>query len=150
MAVATTWKGRSPFARMRSYSFAAACDTTLDRVYIHGGSTATGYGGDLWALDLSVRYDIPLHSRVGAFLKAGATNITNNHRLLSFQTTGEVKTDAEGNPLFDANGNPLGWQPSGNCGPGDPPSKNCTGFGHVSTNDYQAPRTFLVSVGFDF
>jgi outer membrane receptor protein involved in Fe transport len=142
----------------RPYSLTAQVPYLNVPSYLGASGTYTYYFGErgshrfdnIWDLGLSARYDLPLHSRLGAFLKVGVTNIANNHRLLSFQTTGEVKTDAEGNPLFDANGNPLGWQPSGNCGPGDKPSKNCTGFGHVSTTDYQPPRTFLVSVGFDF
>ncbi|HEX4959566.1 MAG TPA: TonB-dependent receptor [Thermoanaerobaculia bacterium] len=98
---------------------------------------------DIWALDVSTRYDLPLHSRLAVFLKGGVTNISNNHAVASFQTTGDA--------VFDANGNPIAWQPSGNCGLGDKPSKDCTGFGRIRNDqDYQRPRTFLFSVGLDF
>ncbi|HEX3555416.1 MAG TPA: TonB-dependent receptor [Thermoanaerobaculia bacterium] len=119
--------------------------------YLGASGTYTYYFGsrgsqrfdNIWSLDLSTRYDIPIWQRVGTFLKVGVTNVANAHNLLQYQTTG--------NAVFDANGNPVSWQPAGNCGLGDAPSKNCTGFGHIrNQNDYQAPRTYLVSVGFDF
>jgi len=119
--------------------------------YLGAAGTYTYYFGsrgsqrfdDIWSLDLSTRYDIPIWQRVGTFLKVGVTNVTNNHNVLQFQTTGRA--------VFDANGNPVSWQPSGNCGLGDAPSKNCTGFGHIRNDqDYQRPRTYLVSLGFDF
>ncbi len=98
---------------------------------------------DIWSLDLSARYDLPLIHGVGAFVKVGAINVTNQHGLLKFQTTGEA--------VLDANGNPIAWQPVGNCGLNDKPSKDCTGFGHVrNEDDYQDPRTFLFSIGFEF
>ena len=106
------------------------------------GSRGSHRFDDIWALDVSTRYDLPLHSRVGAFLKAGVTNISNNHAVAQFVTSGRAVADASGN---------LTWQPVGNCGPGDNPSKDCTGFGRIrNERDYQAPRTFLFSVGFDF
>lgn len=98
---------------------------------------------DIWALDLSTRYELPIIHGVGVFVKAGVTNVSNNHNLLQFQTTGRA--------VLDANGNPVSWQPAGNCGLGDNPSKDCTGFGRIRNDeDYQPPRTFLFSVGFDF
>ena len=35
------------------YSFGAALDTTLQRIYVQGGAVAGGYAADLWSLDLS-------------------------------------------------------------------------------------------------
>ena len=98
---------------------------------------------DIWALDLSTRYELPLFHGVGAFVKVAVTNVTNNDGVLEFQTTGRA--------VLDANDNPIAWQPVGNCGLGDKPSKDCTGFGRIRNDeDYQPPRTFLLSVGFDF
>jgi outer membrane receptor protein involved in Fe transport len=98
---------------------------------------------DLWRLDLSTRYELPIVHGVATFLKVGVTNVTNNHEVEEFVTAGEA--------VLDANDNPVSWQPVGNCGLGDKPSKDCTGFGNVrNEDDYQPPRTFLVSIGFDF
>lgn len=98
---------------------------------------------DEWRLDLSTRYEFPIFSRFNTFLKVGVTNVTNNHAVEAFVTTGRA--------VFDAAGNPVSWQPVGNCGLGDEPSKNCTGFGRIrNEDDYQDPRTFLISLGFDF
>ncbi len=98
---------------------------------------------DIWRLDLSTRYDLPVFSRFDAFVKVGVTNVLNNHGLLRFQTTGEA--------VLDDNGNPIAWQPAGNCGLGDKPSKDCTGFGSIQNeDDYQPPRTYLLSLGFEF
>jgi hypothetical protein len=98
---------------------------------------------DLWRLDLSTRYDLPLFRGLETFLKVGVINVTNNHEVVEFVTAGEA--------VLDGNGNPIAWVPAGNCGLGDEPSENCTGFGNIRNDlDYQAPRTFLLSVGFDF
>ncbi|HEX9945124.1 MAG TPA: TonB-dependent receptor [Thermoanaerobaculia bacterium] len=98
---------------------------------------------DIWSLDLSTRYEFPLFRRLDAFLKVGVTNVFNNDGVLEFVPTGEA--------VFDAAGNPVSWQPVGNCGLDDEPSKDCTGFGQIrNEDDYQAPRTFLISIGFDF
>jgi outer membrane receptor for ferrienterochelin and colicin len=98
---------------------------------------------NIWSLDLSTRYDIPIFSRVGAFLKVGVTNVFNNDGVLQFQTTGQA--------VLDDNGNPVAWQPAGTCGLGDKPSKDCTGFGRIRNDqDYQKPRTYLMSLGIEF
>jgi outer membrane receptor for ferrienterochelin and colicin len=119
--------------------------------YLGASGTYTFYFGERgsqrfdnqWSFDLSTRYDVPLHSSIGPFVKVGVTNVSNNHAVIGFQTSGDA--------VLDANGNPVSWQPSGNCGLGDRPSKDCTGFGRIRNElDYQSPRTFLVSVGFDF
>jgi hypothetical protein len=97
---------------------------------------------DIWSFDLSARYDLPLFREVGAFIKLGVTNLFNNDGVIEFVTAGEA--------VLDANGNPIAWQPTGNCGLGDDPSPNCTGFGRVrNEDDYQPPRQFLVSIGFE-
>jgi outer membrane receptor for ferrienterochelin and colicin len=98
---------------------------------------------DIWALDLSTRYELPLIAGIGTFVKVGVTNVFNNHEVDGFQTSGRA--------IFDAAGNPTAWQPTGNCGLGDDPSTSCTGFGRIrSEEDYQPPRTFLLSLGFNF
>jgi hypothetical protein len=98
---------------------------------------------DIWSLSLATRYELPIFHSIGAFVKAGVINVTNNHGVDEFQTTGEA--------VLDANDNPVSWQPVGNCGLGDKPSKDCTGFGRIRNDlDYQPPRTFLLSVGFEF
>lgn len=107
------------------------------------GSRGSHRFPDIWRADLSTRYEIPLAFGIQAFVKAAAVNVFNNHEVVEFDTTGEAVLD-------DAN-NPVSWQPVGNCGLGDKPSKNCTGFGRISSEgDYQQPRTWLLSVGFDF
>ncbi len=98
---------------------------------------------DWWSLGLSGRYDLPLIRDFRTFVKVSVANVTNNHALIEFQTSGQSGRDA--------NGNVLPWQPVGNCGPGDKPSKSCTGYGRItSEDDYQTPREFLVTVAFEF
>lgn len=98
---------------------------------------------DWWNLGVSARYDLPLIKDFHTFLKVSVANVTNNHALVEFQTSGRSGRDAAGNVLP--------WQPVGNCGPNDKPSRNCTGFGRItSEDDYQAPREFLVTIAFDF
>lgn len=97
---------------------------------------------DIWSFDVSTRYDLPLFREVGAFVKLGVTNLFNNDGVIEFVTAG--------NAVFDAAGNPVAWQPAGNCGLGDKPSPNCTGFGRIrNEDDYQPPRQFLLSIGFE-
>jgi outer membrane receptor protein involved in Fe transport len=98
---------------------------------------------DIWSFDLSARYDFPVFRQLDAFLKLAVTNVFNNDGVIEFVTVGEA--------VLDANDNPVSWQPVGNCGLGDDPSPNCTGFGRVrNEDDYQPPRRFLLSVGFEF
>ncbi|HXU30185.1 MAG TPA: TonB-dependent receptor [Thermoanaerobaculia bacterium] len=98
---------------------------------------------DWWSLGTSFRYDLPLVKDFRTFVKLSIANVTNNHALVEFQTTGQSGRDAAGNVIP--------WQPVGNCGPGDKPSRNCTGYGRItSEDDYQRPREFLVTVAFDF
>jgi outer membrane receptor for ferrienterochelin and colicin len=98
---------------------------------------------DIWSLDLSARYELPLIAGIGTFIKVGVANVLNNDGVTGFQTSGRA--------VLDANGNPTAWQPVGNCGLSDDPSKDCTGFGRIrSEDDYQDPRTFLLSLGFNF
>jgi outer membrane receptor protein involved in Fe transport len=98
---------------------------------------------DIWRFDLSTRYELPIIRGIAAFAKVAVTNVFNNHAVIDFQTTGEA--------VLDSNDNPISWQPVGNCGLHDKPSKDCTGFGRIrNEDDYQPPRTFLMSVGVDF
>ena len=97
---------------------------------------------DWWSLDLSARYDFKVWKDMGAFLKVGVLNALNNDEVIQFQTTGEA--------VLDGAGNPIAWQPTGNCGLGDGPSRDCTGFGRIRNDgDYQNPRTFLLTIAID-
>ncbi len=97
---------------------------------------------DWWSLDLSARYEVDIFSDIGLFLKASVLNVLDNDEVTSFLTTGRAVEGANGQ---------LSWQPVGNCGPGDEPSRTCTGFGRIrNDNDYQDPRTFVFAVGIDF
>jgi len=107
------------------------------------GSRGSRRFEDIWSLDLSARYDLPVFSYFNTFFKVGVTNVLNNDGVLEFQTTGEA--------VLDDNGNPIAWQPVGNCGLDDEPSADCTGFGSIrNEEDYQPPRTYLLSIGFEF
>jgi hypothetical protein len=97
---------------------------------------------DWWTLDLSARYEVNVFSDIGLFLKASVLNVLDNDEVTSFLTTGRAVEGANGQ---------LTWQPVGNCGPGDEPSRSCTGFGRIrNEDDYQDPRTFVFAVGIDF
>ncbi len=117
---------------------------TDNGTYVHYFSRRGAFRfDDWWSLGTSVRYDLPLIKDFRTFLKVSVANVTNNHALVEFQTSGRSGRDAAGNVLP--------WQPVGNCGPNDKPSKSCTGFGRItSEDDYQKPREFLVTVAFDF
>src|SRR6185436_16900934 len=107
------------------------------------GSRGSRRFEDIWSLDLSARYDLPVFSYFNTFFKVGVTNVLNNDGVLEFQTTGEA--------VLDDNGNPIAWQPVGNCGLDDEPSADCTGFGSIrNEEDYQPPRTYLLSIGYEF
>jgi hypothetical protein len=119
--------------------------------YLSASGTYTHFFGDrgsqrfsdLWSLDFSTRYELPIVRGIGTFLKATVTNIFDNDEVRRFVTSGRA--------VLDANGNPVAWMPAGNCGLDDEPSTNCTGFGNIrNENDYQRPRTFLFAVGFEF
>lgn len=97
---------------------------------------------DWWRLDLSGRYQIPVWSDISSWLKVSILNVLDNDELTSYQTSGETITNAAGQQV---------WSPTGTCGPGDEPSEDCTGFGRIrNENDYQLPRTYLVTLGIQF
>lgn len=135
----------------KAYSRTALVPLLDDPEYLGDSGTYTHYFGrrgafrfdDWWSLGVSARYDLPLAKDFRTFVKLSVANVTNNHALVEFQTSGQSGRDE--------NGNVLPWQPVGNCGPGDKPSKSCTGYGRIaSEDDYQAPREFLLTVAFDF
>jgi len=100
-----------------------------------------------WSLDLAGRYQTPSILGVHPFFKASVLNVTNNHALIKYQTSGRAvfETDANGNSQV------AHWAPRGNCGLDDKPSTTCTLFGHIrNQNDYQLPRTFQFSLGVQF
>jgi hypothetical protein len=97
---------------------------------------------DWWRADLSAVYDFKFFRDLGAYIKVGVQNVTNNDEVVSFQTTGRAVRDASGN---------LSWTPVGNCGLNSEPSKTCTSFGKIrGPNDYQTPRTYLASFALTF
>lgn len=94
---------------------------------------------DSWqSLGLSARYDFNFFSKFGMWVKAQVNNVTNEDTLLTYQTTGRAVSD----------GGNLVWAPSGTCGLDDTPSKSCSSFGRISTqNRYQTPRQYFFTIG---
>jgi hypothetical protein len=110
---------------------------------------------DVWSLDVAARYAMPIFGRFAPFVKVDVRNVLNNDELITFQTTG---TSAIVNGVRT-------WFPSGNadpraanynptCNPDSgqfQPSAACTGFGRIANqNNYQLPRAYLISAGFQF
>lgn len=94
-----------------------------------------------WSLDLSARYDFRLWQDLNLWLKGFVFNVTNESEVIAFSTSASAQ-EIDG---------VLTWVPSGNCGPEDGPSQDCTGFGRIRSDaDYQAPRSYLVHVGLSF
>jgi hypothetical protein len=101
----------------------------------------------VWSLDTAVRYAVPLIAGVSPFVKLDVQNVLNLDKVISYQTTGQRRAVNNPNGTFSH----WEWAPVGNCGPGDTPSTSCTGFGRIANQfNYQAPRTFLLSVGLQF
>jgi hypothetical protein len=97
---------------------------------------------DWWSFDLSLRYDIAVWRDVRPYVKLGVVNVLGNDAVIEYQTSGRAVADAQGN---------LSWEPIGSCGLGDAPSRSCTGFGRIRSDlDYQAPRTYLLTVAIEF
>ena len=97
---------------------------------------------DGWAIDLSARWQVQIYKRLDVWLKATVVNIFDNDALITYDTSGFAVDDGEGN---------LSWEPVGNCGPGDSPSTQCTGFGAIrSQGYYQTPRAYLFTLGLAF
>jgi outer membrane receptor protein involved in Fe transport len=132
------------------YSLVAPVALRDDPAYLGDSGTYThffsGRGArrfnDWWSLDLSTRYDFKVYKDIGAFVKLSVLNVLNNDEVIQFQATGQA--------VLDAAGNPIAWQPTGNCGLSNEPSESCTGFGRIrNENDYQDPRTFLLTIAID-
>ena len=111
---------------------------------------------DVWWMDLSVRYQVPLVSRLELWLKLTAQNVLNNDELIGFQTSGETwfRDPDTGLLIHPTTGDLTPFPtfiPTGNCGVGDTPSEDCTGFGRIrSERDYQIPREIFFTVGLRF
>ncbi len=131
------------------YSLAAPVSYNDDPLYLTDTNNYThffdGRGqnrfDDFWTLDLSVRYELPVYDRLRLWVKLTAQNALNNDSLTSFNTQGSGQL---------VNGI-LQFQPAGNCGLGDSPSADCTGFGQIrNEDDYQLPRELFLTVGLRF
>ena len=83
-----------------------------------------------WRVDFSARYSFPVfRDDVSGWVKLDALNVLNQDALTSFGTVGTAETNAAGT---------LVWQPAGS-------------FGSInSQNNYQLPRTYLVTLGIQF
>jgi hypothetical protein len=112
---------------------------SADSTYKHFfGGRGTEQFDDFQSLDLGVRYDIPIWSRLGVWVKVTIINLFNFDELLGFDTTATAVDDH----------GVLRWQPVGNCGLDDEPSKDCTGFGRIPDwTFYQRPREYFFTVG---
>lgn len=105
---------------------------------------------DVWSLDGSVRYELPLWTHLSPWLMLSVTNLFDNDAVIQHSVVGDAMVDANGDLVLDSAGRPI-WVPVGNCAPGDEPSRGCTGFGRIrDEDDYQAPREFQLSVGLRF
>lgn len=152
------------------YNRTAAVALTPTPQYASSGGSYThffeGRGNqrwdNVWSLDTALRYQVPVIWRVSPFVKLDVRNILNNDTLLQYQTTGtsaivngvrtwfpsgnadpRLETDNNPNTTYVAHCNP----DSGEFSPGT----DCTGFGRVrNQDDYQVPRTFLITLGLQF
>ena len=111
--------------------------------YVDGPSSRTlyylaGRGSELYngsgRFDLSLHYDIPVWRSLRPWLKIEWYNLTNNDKLLSFNTT--VRPDADG--PRDALGIPTAYIKGDRFGEA------------TSAGDYRTARSFLVALGFRF
>jgi hypothetical protein len=95
-----------------------------------------------WRFDLSTRYTVPIVSKLDIYVKLDVINVLNNDELIAHQTTGTSALNDAGVRV---------WVPTGNCGPNDPPSESCTGFGRIRNQlDYQTPRSYFVAIGLNW
>jgi hypothetical protein len=95
-----------------------------------------------WSLDVSARWQFTIFKRLDGWLKATVVNVFDNDDLIAYDTTGFAEDNSAGI---------LSWAPTGNCGPGDSPSVDCTGFGRIrNQGDYQQPRSYLFTLGLAF
>jgi hypothetical protein len=89
--------------------------------------------------DLAARYDISIVGKFGIWFKATVLNVTNEDELLSAGRTGVQNGAVGGAPTFI---------PSGNCGFDSEPSRSCTGWNSItSENNYARPREYLFTIG---
>jgi hypothetical protein len=101
----------------------------------------------VWSLDTSLRYELPLFAGLAPFVKLDVRNVLDNDALITYNTSGRAVAVNNANGTFSH----WTWAPQGNCGPEDEPSNSCTAFGRISSqNNYQVPRTFLISAGIQF
>ena len=134
----------------RVYSATASVPFASVPEYLNAGSYTHYFGGrgiqrlDSWQrIDLSVRYNIKVWKGVGFWTKISALNVTGEDTIIDFNGRDENAGSAQ-----EING-VLTFVPSGNCSFDDAPSPDCTGFGRVrNEDDYQAPRTMLLTAGF--
>jgi outer membrane receptor protein involved in Fe transport len=116
------------------------------------GTTYTAFFGgrgndrfnDWWALNASAKYQIPFYKDASAWLKLNVINLLDNDEVISWQTSGSA----------DTSGAVPDWNPTGNFGSDEcqsAPGLGCTGFGRIrNQDDYQDPRSFLVTLGVEF
>jgi hypothetical protein len=128
---------------------ATVARTDVPQYVSDAGSTYTHYftdrGGDrfenLRAVDLGIRYDLPIFNKFGLWLKATILNSLNEDALLSYQLNGAGRI---------VNG-VLTFVPTGNCGFDSEPSKTCTGYKRINTQTrYQLPRQYFFQVGLKY
>ena len=114
-----------------------------DLDYVDGPSSRTlyysaGRGSELYdgsaRFDLSLHYDIPVWRRLRPWVKIEWYNLTNNARLISFNTT--IRPEMEG--PRDALGIPTTYVEGDRFGEA------------TSAGDYRAARSFLIAWGFRF
>ena len=112
--------------------------------YVNGPSSRTllyysaGRGSELYngsgRFDLSLHYDIPVWRSLRPWLKIEWYNLTNNDKLLYFNTT--IRPDADG--PRDALGIPTTYTEGDRFGEA------------TSAGDYRSARSFLIAWGFRF
>lgn len=147
-----------------AYSLAALVDRQEVDEYVAEAGQYTHFFGErgsqradgFWRLDLSTRYELPLAGDLRLFAKASVLNVLDNDAVIDFNTAGVAVRDASGQltwrPSAPRSGvDPISGRPIVPCGPGDEPATNCSGFGRIrSQDDYQDPRTFLLTFGLTF
>jgi hypothetical protein len=118
--------------------------------YNHFFERGAGRFDDVWSLDGSLRYELPLWPHLAPWVMLSVKNLFDNDGLIAHSTVGDVLRDGDDEIVLDAAGRPT-WIAVGNCGPGDEPSTECSGFGRIrDENDYQLPRELQLSVGLRF
>ena len=114
--------------------------------YTHffGGREAGRFSG-FWGIDLALRYQVPLIRDVSGWIKLDVHNVLDNDELIAFDTSGVALVEGgvpTSDPALDQNDDGI-IDGTGTLrfDPGD-------NFGEARSEfDYQAPRTYLVTVG---